>query len=319
MWTEKLMVPYWLRGPESGSIVAPAEHPLAITALGMSIATPEEGITAEVVEVASLEELRELGEERVRGKIVLYNKPIYPNGGRERGYGSAVGLRWAGAVEAAKLGAVATMIRSLGTADFRLPHTGSMGYEDGVERIPAAAISAEDAELINRFLAAGDTVRVTLKLGCKMLPDVESANVLADLRGREKPDEIVLIGAHLDSWDVGTGAIDDGAGVAIVMETMRLLKAHGLVPRRTIRAVAVHERGERPARRSRLCRAPRGRARASRGGDRVGHGRREAARLSRQRRRRGRGDGSRDRGSPAGDRGGPGRVAGRWCGYQSDA
>jgi len=146
-------------------------------------------------------------------------------------------MRGTGAIEAAKLGAVATMIRSVGSAPFRLVHTGAMRYEEGVPKIPAAAISEEDADLIHRLLASGETVRVHLELGCATLPDAESANVVADLRGRKRPDEIVLIGAHLDSWDLGTGAIDDGAGVAIVMETMRLLRALDLHPRRTIRAV----------------------------------------------------------------------------------
>jgi hypothetical protein len=236
VWTEEVMVPRWVRGRESGAIVAPVERPLAIVALGGSVGTPEGGVTAEVIEVASFEELRDAGE-RVRGKVVLYNRPILPES-REHGYGSAVGLRSRGAREAAKQGAVATLLRSLGTADFRLPHTGAMGYgEDNVPRIPAAAVAAEDAELIHRLLASGDPVRVRLDLGCETLPDVPSANVLADLRGRERPEEIVLIGAHLDSWDVGTGAIDDGAGVVIVMETMRLLRALDLRPRRTIRAV----------------------------------------------------------------------------------
>jgi Zn-dependent M28 family amino/carboxypeptidase len=129
------------------------------------------------------------------------------------------------------------LIRSLGTADYRLPHTGALRYKDDAPRIPAAAISAEDAELVHRLLAAGDRVEVHLRLTCQTLPDAESANVLAEIRGRERPDEIVLIGAHLDTWDVGQGAHDDGAGCAIVMETMRLLKRLGLVPRRTIRAV----------------------------------------------------------------------------------
>ncbi len=236
VWTEPVLVPHWVRGVETSRIVSPTEHAMATTALGMSVPTPEGGVMGEVVLVSSFEELRALGD-RVRDKIVLYNKPILPNGGERDGYGSAVGLRGSGAIEAAKLGAVATLIRSLGTASFRLPHTGAMRYDDSVTRIPAAAISAEDADLVHRLLAAGEAVRVHLVLGCRTLPDAPSANVLADLLGRERPEEIVLIGAHLDSWDLGTGAIDDGAGVAIVMETMRLLKSLGLTPRRTIRAV----------------------------------------------------------------------------------
>lgn len=235
--TEKVLVPHWVRGVETGHVVAPAAHPMAITALGGSIPTPEGGVTAEVVEVTSLEALRAMPAEKIRGKIVLFNKKTLRNGGATDGYGAVVPMRSKGAIEASKLGAVGTLVRSVGTAPFRLPHTGAMGYEAGVPPIPSAAISEEDADLIHRLLAYGEPVRVNFVLGCATLPDAESANVVADLRGREKPDEVVLIGAHLDSWDVGTGAIDDGAGVAIVMETMRILRALDLRPRRTIRAV----------------------------------------------------------------------------------
>ncbi len=234
--TEKVMVPHWVRGEASGRILTPVPHPMAILALGMSDGTKPGGLTAEVVEVKSFDELTAIGD-RARGKIVLFNKPIYPNGGEERGYGSAVGLRYSGAVAAAKVGAVGMLIRSLATADLRLPHTGAMAYEDGVPRIPAAAIAPEDAELIHRFLVAGETVKVTFTLSCKTLPDAESANVIGEIRGSERPDEIVVIGGHLDSWDVGTGAHDDGAGCAISMEALRLIRSLGLKPKRTIRAV----------------------------------------------------------------------------------
>jgi Zn-dependent M28 family amino/carboxypeptidase len=237
VWTDEVAVPHWERGEESARILSPTEHSISLLALGGSVPTPADGIAADVVLVHGFEELAELGEERVSGKIVLYHKPIQPGFDSEHGYGSAVRLRSRGASEAAKLGAVGMLIRSLGTVDYRLAHTGGMRYQEEVERIPAAAIAAEDADLIQRLLDAGETVRVELKLGCRTLPETTSHNVLAEIRGREKPDEIVLIGAHLDSWDVGTGAIDDGAGCAIVMETMRLLKHHGLIPRRTIRAV----------------------------------------------------------------------------------
>jgi Zn-dependent M28 family amino/carboxypeptidase len=188
-----------------------------------------------VVEVSSFDELHRLGE-AVRGKIVLYNKPIFAHS-KENGYGSAAGLRYRGAAEAAKQGAVATLIRSLGTLTARLVHTGSHGYEEGVPRIPAAAITAEDADLIHRLAAAGETVKVKLTLGCRILPDAESANVVGELRGRSLPDEVVVIGGHMDSWDQGTGAIDDGTGVAASMEALRLLKKLHLRPRRTIRVV----------------------------------------------------------------------------------
>jgi hypothetical protein len=236
VWTEKVLVPRWVRGEERVSVVAPVKAPIAALALGGSVGTSPEGVEAEVVEAASFEQLDRLGE-AVRGKIVLFNKPIQPGFGSESGYGSAVGLRVHGASRAAKHGAVAMLLRSLGTASFRLPHTGAMAYDPELPKIPAAAISAEDAGLLQRLLASGDRVKVRMVLGCQTLPDVESANVLAELPGRERPEEIVLIGAHLDTWDVGQGALDDGAGCAIVMESMRLIRKLQLRPRRTIRAV----------------------------------------------------------------------------------
>ncbi len=234
--TEPVMVPHWVRGTGSGRIVAPVEHDLPLLALGMSEPTPPEGITADLIEVSSLDELTAAGE-KAKGKIVLFNKKIYPNGGDDRGYGAGATLRYNGPSAAARQGAVGMLIRSLATADFRLPHTGGTGYDEGAPRIPAAAITPEDAELIHRLLAAGETVRVTYTLTCKTLPDAPSANVIGEIRGREKPEEVVVIGGHLDSWDVGAGAHDDGAGVAIVMEAARVLETLGLRPRRTIRVV----------------------------------------------------------------------------------
>ncbi|HEV8376575.1 MAG TPA: M20/M25/M40 family metallo-hydrolase, partial [Candidatus Polarisedimenticolia bacterium] len=233
--TEKVMVPHWIRGEEFALLLSPSPVPLSVTALGMSAPTPSGGIAGDVVEVSSFDELHALGE-KARGKIVLYYKPMvrHPDGDS---YGAAAGLRYRGASEAAKQGAVAMLIRSLGTLSARLPHTGVQAYEDGVEQIPAAALAAEDADLLHRLLASGERVRVRLSLGCRTLPDAESANVIAELRGSSRPEEVVVIGGHLDSWDLGTGAIDDGAGVAVSMEAMRLLKKLGLRPRRTIRAV----------------------------------------------------------------------------------
>lgn len=235
VWTESMRVPHWVRGEASAMLTAPIEEGMPVLALGGSIATPPEGIEAEVVIVEGFEELEALGD-AVAGKIVLFNRQIEPGFG-ERGYGWAVGGRVNGAARAARFGAVAHLVRSLGTAHWRLPHTGAMNYEEGTPKIPSAAIATEDADRMVRLIAAGETVRLRLKLGCKTLDDVESANVLAELTGREKPEEIVLIGAHLDSWDVGQGAHDDGSGVAAVIETIRLLKALDLRPRRTIRAV----------------------------------------------------------------------------------
>ncbi len=233
--TEKVMVPHWVRGVEEAELVAPTSQRVLVTALGGSEPTPAAGLTAEVVEAMGIEGLQALGPGAVRGKIVLFNVPMTVNG--MTGYGGAVVQRTRGAAAAARLGAVAALVRSVGTLSARLVHTGAVSYEDPVPRIPAAAITAEDADLIHRLLASGETVRLSLRLGCRTLPDAPSANVVADLEGREAPDEVLLIGAHLDSWDLGTGAVDDGAGVAMVMETLRLLKALDLRPRRTVRGV----------------------------------------------------------------------------------
>ena len=236
VWTETVMVPHWVRGRESARIVEPIERELALLTLGGSVGTAQGGLTAEVVMVQSLDELEQVGD-AVEGKIVLFNKAMKAGFGAKPGYGDIVGMRSRGPSAAARLGAVGMMIRSIGTAEYHLPHTGALNYEDDAPRIPSIAISAEDAARIARLLRSGDTVRVRMELGAKQLPDAESANVIAELRGRELPDEIVLIGAHLDSWDVGDGAHDDGAGCAIVMEALALLKRNGLIPRRTIRAV----------------------------------------------------------------------------------
>ncbi|HEX5042398.1 MAG TPA: M20/M25/M40 family metallo-hydrolase [Candidatus Polarisedimenticolaceae bacterium] len=235
VWTEPVSVPHWERGSFEAALTEPVFTPLVGLALGGSVPTAAEGVEGEVIEAASFEELTAKGD-AVRGKIVLWNRRMVAGSSMD-GYGAVSPLRSRGPSEAAKLGAVASLVRSLGTADFRLPHTGALRYADEVPRIPAAALAAEDAERIHRLLARGETVRVRLRMTSRTLPDASSANVLAELRGREKPEEIVVLAAHLDSWDVGCGAVDDGAGVAIVMETMRLLRTLDLRPRRTLRAV----------------------------------------------------------------------------------
>jgi Zn-dependent M28 family amino/carboxypeptidase len=235
-WTEKVMVPHWVRGHGTARIMAPVETEMATLALGGSVGTAKGGIEAAVLEVSSFDELEAAGD-AVQGKIVLFNMAMQAGWGVENGYGTVVQLRAHGASRAAQLGAVGMLIRSLGTADFNLPHTGALRYDEEQAQIPAAAVAVEDAELLSRLLASGDEVRVHLDLGCKMYDDVESANVLAEIKGSEFPEEIVLIGAHLDSWDVGQGAHDDGTGCAIVMETLRLLSHIEPAPRRTIRAV----------------------------------------------------------------------------------
>ena len=232
---EPVKVPRWLRGEESAELIAPSRLPLRATALGSSVGTPKDGLQATVVEVGSIDELKALGS-GAKGKIVLFNKVMQRTRTGE-GYGAVVPLRGHGAVEAAKLGAVAALIRSVGTGQYRLPHTGATKYEDKVQKIPFAAISAEDADLLHRLIASGESPTVKLRLGCHTDGEVMSSNVIGEVPGREKPDEVVVIGAHLDSWDLGQGAIDDGAGCAIALETGRLLMALGLQPRRTVRVV----------------------------------------------------------------------------------
>ncbi|HVP65942.1 MAG TPA: M20/M25/M40 family metallo-hydrolase [Anaeromyxobacteraceae bacterium] len=233
---EPVKVKAWVRGEERAEILASdlwRAQPLAVAALGSSPPTPPGGVTASVIEVSSLEELRSLGD-KVRGRVVLFQHQMKD----AAGYGRNVKLRSRGPAEAARAGAAAALVRSLATASLRTPHTGITDFAEGGAAIPAAAVSVEDAELIHRLLALGP-VRVKLVLGCGPAnpPEVASANVVAEWRGREIPDEVVLIGAHLDSWDLGTGAQDDGAGVAMVMEAMRILRSRGVAPRRTLRAV----------------------------------------------------------------------------------
>lgn len=233
---EPVMVPVWVRGLESAEIVSPAPQGLVMLGLGNSIGTPPGGITAAVVIAGSLDELTTLGRERVADKIVLFDNPFARTGDEMHDYGAAVKCRGGGASAAAKLGAVAVLVRSVATGTLRTPHTGALKYEEDAPKIPAAAVTIEDSLLIRRLAESGVEVRVRLVMSAHFDPDREGANVVAEIRGRKAPEEIVLIGAHLDSWDVGAGAIDDGAGCAMVLETMRLLGS-GPAPRRTVRAV----------------------------------------------------------------------------------
>lgn len=246
---EPVMVPSWERGVEVGAVVKPSAMPLRITALGGSVATPVGGVTAEVVEVRSFEQLREMGD-AAKGKIVFFNRPmprIFRRTGRA--YGEAVPQRSNGAIETAKVGGVFALVRSVTTAIDGHPHTGAMRYEDGVDKVPAAAVATEDADALAKLLKAGP-VRVHLELSCRTLPDVEGHNIVGEYRGSESPDEVVVIGGHLDAWDLGTGAQDDGAGCTHCLEAIRLLKAIGCRPKRTIRVVlfANEENGLRGAR-----------------------------------------------------------------------
>jgi hypothetical protein len=233
---EPVAVPHWSRGAESAEIVAPAPRKLAVLALGGSVATPPEGITADTVVVSTFAELDALAAS-VKGKIVLFNHAMRVGEPPGRSYGQALPFRREGAARAAKLGAAAVLVRSLTARSLGAPHTGALAYpDDGTPRIPAATLSVEDAELVARLARLGP-VRLRLALGAETRADVPSANVIAELRGRERPDEIVLLGAHIDSWDVGQGAQDDGAGCAIVMEALATLRRLGLRPRRTVRLV----------------------------------------------------------------------------------
>jgi len=226
---EKVMVPHWVRGEESLEMLTPVPRKLQMLGLGNSIGTPAEGISAEAIVVRNFAELDRLGEQ-VRGKIVVYNAP-YVN------YGATVLYRLQGASRAARYGAVAALVRSITPVSLQTPHTGAMSYDPNQPKIPTAAVTIEVAELLQRMNDRGEHPTLRLKMDAKFLPDAESANVIAELRGSERPDEIVLIGGHFDSWDVGQGAHDDGGGVIVAWETIRLLKELGLKPRRTIRAV----------------------------------------------------------------------------------
>jgi carboxypeptidase Q len=240
---EEVKVPHWVRGTESAELVQfPGQTPqttqkIVVTALGGSSATSPDGLTADVVVVRSFEELTALGRNHVTGKIVLFNYPFDKKkaaaGYALDAYSEAVLYRGAGAKAAAELGAAASLVRSVGGADYRLPHTGFSAPAG----IPAGAVAAEDAYLIADLLAQGN-VRMHLTLTPQKLPDVTGYNVVADLRGREHPEQVVVLSGHLDSWDLGTGAIDDAAGVAVAMETAQLLQQLHLQPRRTLRVIA---------------------------------------------------------------------------------
>ncbi len=236
VWKEPVTFPAWKRGVETARITAPFEQPLVITALGNSIATPAGGLSAEVVQFATLEDLQNADAATVNGKIVFINRKMSAHrDGRD--YGPNANVRSRGAVEAAKKGALAIVIRSVGTDSHRVPHTGNMNYEAGVTKIPAAAMSIPDAELLANIFKRGKPVTMTLDIGAAPSGDYTSYNVIGEITGSEKPDEHVLIGGHLDSWDLGTGAVDDGAGCAITMAAAEFIKRSGLKPRRSIRVV----------------------------------------------------------------------------------
>ncbi|HEU5218009.1 MAG TPA: M28 family metallopeptidase [Gemmatimonadales bacterium] len=227
---EPAMVPTFVRGHERAELLAPRYLDMKMLGLGQSVATPKGGTTAEVLVVSSFDDLKAHAAQAA-GKIVLFDVPF-------TNYGQTVAYRGIGAVEAAKVGAVGVLIRSVGPFGMRTPHTGSMqAYDSTVKKIAAAAISMEDAAMLHRFQNRGQKIVVRLEMEAHMEGESLSRNVMGEIAGREKPDEVVVFGGHIDSWDVGTGAMDDAGGVVIAWEAVRLLKKLGLTPRRTIRAV----------------------------------------------------------------------------------
>jgi Zn-dependent M28 family amino/carboxypeptidase len=228
--TTAVKVPHWVRGKESAELVEPVHKPLHMLGLGGSIGTPQDGITAEVVAVTSFNDLEARGRAGVENKMVLYNVPF-------TNYFETVQYRTHGASRAAKLGAVAALVRSVTPLSLQSPHTGAMEYAAEAGKIPTAAVSIEDAMLIQRLLDAGNKVVAHLSMQAHTLPDADSANVIGEIPGREKPEEVVVMGGHFDSWDVGQGAQDDGSGCIAALEAAALVKKLRLTPRRTIRVV----------------------------------------------------------------------------------
>jgi carboxypeptidase Q len=240
VYLQPCMVPRWLRGePEVVRVASSAmgSFDLNALALGNSVGTGKEGISAPIIEVRSLDEVEALSEEEVKGKIVFYNRPMDPTQlNTFSAYGGAVDQRVFGASRAAKKGAIGVLVRSMTTRIDDFPHTGSMAYEDPDQKIPAVAVSTRDAETLHRLLRQGE-VRVYMRTTCEMLPDVLSYNVIGEVYGSTYPEEIILVGGHLDSWDVGTGAHDDGAGCVQSMDVLHLLKQLDYTPKRTLRCV----------------------------------------------------------------------------------
>jgi len=244
---EKAKVPHWVRGAESAQVVEwPHQTPgttqkVVLTALGGSVTTPADGITAEVVVVDSFAQLAALPPGAVTGKILLFNhkfdKELAAQGSGGQAYGDAVMYRGAGPIVAAQAGAVAVLVRAVGGADYRIPHTGMTAYSDKVTKIPAAAVTAEDADML-KYLAGQGPVKLHLTLITQSFPDADSYNVIADWKGTEHPEQVVVVSGHLDSWDLGTGAIDDGAGVVVSMQAIELLHQLNIHPKRTVRVIA---------------------------------------------------------------------------------
>ena len=236
---EPVMVPHWVRGSESAELVTPRRARLHMLGLGLSIGTPAAGITAPVLVVKSFADLRAHAAE-AKGKIVLFNVPFAPETPSFAGYGRTVVYRALGADSASALGAVAALVRSVTPRSLQTPHTGAKAPDDSTGRIkpiPAAAVSVEDAEMMQRMQDRGEKVSVRLVMGARTLPPAQSHNVVAEIRGSERPEEIIVMGGHIDSWDVGQGAMDDGGGCVVAWEALRLIRQLGIRPKRTIRVV----------------------------------------------------------------------------------
>jgi len=233
---EPVMVPHWVRGAESATLISPRSTPLHMIGLGMSVGTPANGITAPVLVVDSFEDLQKHAAE-AKGKIVLFDHPFPLDVAPMEGYRQAVAYRGGAPAAAAKVGAVATLIRSVSSFSIQNPHTGSTRYDSTQTKIPAAALSVEDAEMLHRMQRRGDKITVNLTMSARTLPDAPSRNVVAELRGSEKPDEVVVLGGHIDSWDIGEGAMDDGGCSVAAWEAVRLMSKLGLKPKRTVRVV----------------------------------------------------------------------------------
>jgi len=254
VWLQECMVTHWERGKQEVlRVTGPKEHrnvSLKICALGSSVGTPKGGITAGVVMVDSLAQLQRMGEGRIKGKIVFFNRPMDPRFiDTFHSYGACADQRVWGADEAAKYGAVAVLVRSLGLRDDDFPHTGVMIYKSGIQ-IPGAAISTNGAEKLKEMLLHSPDLQLHLEMSCQSFPDTLSYNVIGEIRGSEHPDEIIVVGGHLDSWDNGEGAHDDGAGVVQSIEVLYLFKKLGIQPKRTIRCVLFmnEENGSKGAR-----------------------------------------------------------------------
>lgn len=242
VYLQEVMVPHWVRGPiETARIVNSnklGSVELSICALGNSIGTGPDGILAQVVEVKNFEELQKLGKKNIEGKIVFFNRPMDPKHIRTfYAYGGAVDQRVQGATEAARYGAVGVVVRSMTLAQDDVPHTGTLRYDESVEKIPAVAISTNGADLLSKSLAGQPGLKLYFETHCKMLEDVLSYNVIGEITGWELPDEYITVGGHLDSWDLGDGSHDDGAGCVQSIEVLRLFNSLGIRPRRTLRAV----------------------------------------------------------------------------------